>query len=73
MGLELFHGLYCVFDDEFEDRPKWSMNPNKENMLLALDLYSLSISALKENLKSYTEYYEFIEEFLVPTLQVYLK
>lgn len=66
-------GLYCTFDEDYENNPHWPFTSNYENKLLALDLYALCIQSAKENLKKFTEFIDFINAFLLPILQGHLK
>ena len=65
--------MYWTFDEEYDSNPNWPLEANKENMWLALDLYSLSIVSAKDAIKNSDDFMEFIIKFLVPTLQIYLK
>lgn len=70
---ELIEGLYCTFDEDYENNPNWPLAANYENRCLALDLYCLCFQSAKENLNNFTEFIDFINDFLVPILQGYLK
>ena len=70
---ELIEGLYCTFDDDYENNPHWPLTNNYENRCLALDLYALLVLSTKENLKNFTEFIDFFNNFLVPILQGHLK